>query len=167
MPILVRRVQRAKWEQIDLKDSDDVVADAITNCLKTFSNELSFWRVETEAEINEAVLALITGSNQESISTMHIVYFPEDLIEANHLLLNDDPGDTVIAELKKSHRNIHLLNYSTLGNVKDIIVDCFRSDRVKTITSLKLRTLLTESIQSGKVDKSNLNDKLVAQLKLK
>lgn len=157
MSILVRRINRAKWDQVDILN-DDSSADAITLCLKTTNNDLSTWLVDSEDDIDTAVLALITGTRQDNLSTIHIVYFDESLISAKKLNLNDTPGDTLISSFKDKHRDISGLTYSSLGNVKDIVLDCLRNDRFKTITRANLKKMLTSSIEKGLLEKSNLSD---------
>lgn len=164
MSILVRRINRAKWDQIDIYN-DDSSADAITLCLKTTNNELSTWLVDSEDNIDIAILALITGSRQESLSTIHIVYFDESIIAEKSLNLTETLGDTLITTIKDKHRDIIELTYSKLGNVKDIVLDCLRNNRFKTITKANLKTMLSKSIEQGLLDKSNLSEDIQKLLK--
>ena len=68
MPLLVRKINKAKWQQIDLTISNDASGDAITNCLKTKSNTLSVWMIDSENQIDDAFLALL--ANQDRIETI-------------------------------------------------------------------------------------------------
>ncbi|MCG8776512.1 hypothetical protein [Tenacibaculum finnmarkense] len=159
MSILVRRINRAKWNQVDIV-SDDSSADAITSCLKTTNNDLSTWLIEDENDLNTAILALITGSRQENLSTIHIIYFDESLISDKNLNLSITEGDTLIDTFKNKHRDISELTYSSLGEVKDIVLDCLRNDRFKTITRSKLKTLLKDCIKEELLEKSSLSDSI-------
>jgi hypothetical protein len=164
MSILVRRINRAKWDQVDIYN-DDSSADAITLCLKTTNNDLSTWLVDSEDNIDTAILALITGSRQDSLSTIHIVYFDESIIAEKSLNLTETLGDTLITTIKDKHRDISELTYSKLGNVKDIVLDCLRNNRFKTITRANLKTMLAKSIEQGLLDKSNLSEEIQKMLK--
>ncbi|MCK8143374.1 hypothetical protein MW871_15895 [Flavobacterium sp. I-SCBP12n] len=159
MSILVRRINRAKWDQVDISN-DDSSADAITLCLKTSNNDLSTWLVDSEAEIDTAILALITGSRQENLSTIHIVYFDETVITEKSLSLNSTLGDTIINSLTNKHRDISELTYSKLGSVKEIVLDCLRNNRFKTITRSNLKKMLVKSIEDGLIEKTSLSEEL-------
>ncbi|MBK9356786.1 MAG: hypothetical protein IPN08_05225 [Bacteroidales bacterium] len=66
---------------MDNIEDNDVSADAITNCLKTNSNDLSVWKITSIEELNTAILAfLVTGSKQTQLSTLHYVLIDEDLV---------------------------------------------------------------------------------------
>ncbi len=159
MSILVRRINRAKWDQVDIYN-DDSSADAITLCLKTTNNDLSTWLVDSEENIDTAILALITGSRQENLSTIHIVYFDESIIAEKDLNLAQTIGDTLIPTIKDKHRDISELTYSKLGDVKDIVLDCLRNDRFKTITRANLKKMLIKSIEDGLLDRASLSDEM-------
>ncbi|MFX4420202.1 hypothetical protein ABTA42_19415, partial [Acinetobacter baumannii] len=85
MTIFVRKISKAKWpseEEIAEKALDSEIipfvrADALTTCLKTSQNTLSVWAVEncTDAEIEKAILALITNTKLERLNRIQIVYF--------------------------------------------------------------------------------------------
>lgn len=162
MPILVRRINRAKWEQIiNEDDSNDSSADAITNCLKTTNNDLSVWKIETEEQLDEAILALITGGQQAKLSTLHYVLIQEEMLLNSGLMLSETEGDTVVQNLKKAHRDISNLTYSRLGIVKNLILDCLANDKETFITKSKLKAFLKKAIADGKVNKADLNQELV------
>ncbi|MNQ00111.1 hypothetical protein D3C85_127490 [compost metagenome] len=164
MAYLVRRINRSKWDVFDYLNEDDAPADAMTLCLKTFNNELSTWLIDDLEDLNKAILALITGSKQENLSTIHIVYFDQKIIAEKALSLKNTDGDTVIGAYKKNHWDIDELTYSSLGKVKDIIIDCLRNDRFKILTKATLKELLNNSIKNGILEKSNLNKKLQENL---
>ena len=167
MPLLVRRINRVKWEQIvDTGIDKDVSADAITNCLKTFSNDLSVWHIESDVDLEKAILALITGSSQTKLSTLHIVIIDETVALSKGLSLADTKGDTVVKELINTHKDITNLTYSKLGIVKDLIVDCIRESRTTFYTRKQLKDLITKALKDGKVDKLDLHKDLVASEKL-
>ncbi|PIB31277.1 hypothetical protein BFP78_12295 [Gaetbulibacter sp. 5U11] len=163
MPYLVRRISRAKWdnEEFNYLENNNPPADAITSCLRTFNNELSTWLIDNLEDLNQAILCLVTGSKQENINTIQLIYFDIEEVEKRGLVLEKTPGDTVIEELKDSHFDIKDLNYDSLGIFKDIVLDCLRKDYCKTITRKSLKEILTDSVNKTKIlDKSLLNEKL-------
>jgi hypothetical protein len=164
MPILVRRINRAKWD--NLEEDDDVCADAITSCLKTSNNDLSVWRITSEEELDQAILALITGGKQTQLNTLHYVLIEEDLLIDHGLSLKESPGDTAVDELVYTHRDIEKLTYLKLGKIKDLIINSIRTERTNHITKRQLKAVLVKAINEGKLDKNRLNSELVRREKL-
>lgn len=163
MPYLIRRINRAKWDETQ---DGEVSADAITNDLKTYQNDLSVWLISNQQELDKAVLALVTGAKQTKLSTLHIVLIDEDLIASNGLDLKETPGDTVVTSLINSHRDIGNLTYSKLGTVKNLILDGIKNDNYALFTKKQLKDLVKSAIESGELIKDNLNTELIAKEKL-
>jgi len=163
MPYLIRRISRAKWEEIE---QGEVSADAITNDLKTFRNDLSVWLISSKEELEKAVIALITGAKQTKLSTLHIVLIDEILIAESSLTLNSTKGDTVVESLQDLHRDISELTYTKLGTIKNLVLDCLKSDNYALYTKKQLKTLLKSAIESGELLKDKLNPELVNNEKL-
>ena len=163
MPYLIRRISRAKWEEVE---QGEVSADAITNDLKTFQNELSVWLIPNKKELKKAVLALITGAKQTKLSTLHLVLIEEKLVKSNSLVLNTTKGDTVIKSLQNLHRDIGDLTYSKLGTIKDLILNCIKSNSYALYTKRQLKDLVKSAIESGELLKENLNHNLVRNEKI-
>jgi hypothetical protein len=167
MSILVRRINRAKWEQINNEDDiSDSSADAITNCLKTTNNDLSVWKIDTIEGLEDAILALITRPDQTKLSTLHYVLLDENIVLEKGLTLTEEKGNTVVESLKDTHKNISKLTYSRLGIVKDLILDSLKDHEETFFTKAKLTKILNEAIKNGKVDKNTLNTELVKKEKL-
>ena len=165
MPYLVRKISRAKWdnEDFDYVNNDNPPSDAITSCLRTFNNELSTWLIDDLKDLDKAVLCLITGSKQENLNTIQLIYFEIEEINKRGLAIEKTTGDTVINEYQDMHFDILNLNYETLGTVKDIVLDCLRKDFCKTITKKTLKEILLNSVNNTKIlNKSLLNEKLQA-----
>lgn len=157
MPILVRRINRSKWEAFDFTTDDNAPADAITNCLKTFNNELSIWQIDSLDELEKAILCLVTGSKQENLGTIHIIYFDSSKIDDYNLTTSKSDGDTVISEYKNSHLDIGSLNYNSLGYVKNLIIECLRAGNCQTITRSQLRKIISRAIEEKILDKNLLH----------
>ncbi|UYQ93957.1 hypothetical protein MKQ68_02465 [Chitinophaga horti] len=166
MPFVVRRINRAKWDQ--LKDANgDVSADAITICLKTTNNDLSVWRIDSLSDLEKAILALVTGACAVKLSTIYIVVINEDDIKNKGLQLTPTDGDTTITSLVKLHQDISSLTYNKLGAVKDLILHCFSSPTTfQTYTRKQLKDLIKDAITNNSISISELNPELVASEKL-
>ena len=165
MAILVRKIIRGKWGE-DAPISSDVPADAITNCLKTTDNTLSVWKIESEVELNDAILALATGLSQTSFSKIDYVLIDDCKMRDNGLSVVEHDGDTAFEAFIKKHKNITDLTYSKLGIMKTIIIDCINCDKHKFITRSQIKQLVKSAIESGKLQKDKLNSTLIDKEKL-
>ena len=163
MPYLVRRISRAKWDNDNFNYliNDNPPSDAITSCLRTFDNELSTWLINDLEELDKAILCLITGSKQENLNALQLIYFEIDDVTSKGLIIENTLGDTVIEEYRSSHYDIKNLNYNALGSIKDIVLNCLRINNYRIVTKKALKDLLVESVNKTKIlDKSLLNEKL-------
>src|SRR5680860_1384079 len=71
IPLLVRKIEKAKWMQNDILNGEEVSADAITNCTRTNKNKLSLWFIQDESNLDDAVLALTSQAQHlETIDTV-------------------------------------------------------------------------------------------------
>ena len=165
MAVLVRKIQRAKWGE-DIPIIPDAPADAITNCLKTTGNTLSVWKIESEVELNDAIIALATGQSLDSFSKIDYVIIDECKLENTGLSMVDYDGDTAFEEFVKKHKNIADLTYSKLGIVQNIIIECINSNKHKFITRTQIKQLVKSALESGKLQKDKLNPKLIEKEKL-
>lgn len=154
MSLLVRKIERAKWMQNDVLGREDVSADAITNCMKTKANALSVWEVTEEGNVPDAVLAI--ASEFQHLDTIDVVILHQAAIADAGLHVEKTEGRTPVKELLETHRDITNLGYSSLGTLAGFIVDGFRDDRVKRFTRGQIRRLIKEAIESGRLDKEEL-----------
>lgn len=163
MSILVRKINKAKWLQIDLSESDDVSADALTNCLKTNDNSLSVWEIESEEKINEAILAIASaGHHLESID---IIKLDKDYLASQNVEIKSSVGITKVEDLKDSHRDLANLTLSKMCIISSHIVAKFnKNDKEIRITKKTIKDLLLKAIKDERLDKSDLNDSIVEKL---
>ena len=116
MSFLVRKIARSKWE---LEEEGPVNADAITNCLKTTGNTLSFWRVESESDIGDAVLALAAAN--DNLDKMDVVVIPESVFINLKIPIEKTSGKTACTALVHTHRDLAKLNIHHLALVSDVM----------------------------------------------
>jgi len=154
MPLLVRKINKAKWYQLDIEKDNNVSADAVTNCLKTTKNTLSVWRIESEADLDDAVLAL--AANQDHLDTIDVVILEESSLIDYNLNIVASPGETPVEYLIDAHRDIANLTFLDLGKVKDHIVERIRKQKMKRYTVGSLKSLLKDAIQKGLLTKDDL-----------
>lgn len=149
MSFLIRKINRAKWFQVDVLNDDDVSADAITNCLKTTKNTLSVWHITTEDEIENAILALV--SRQDHLETIDVIMLKESSINNYNIKIDATPGDTPIESLVQSHRDLADLTFSKIEYLKNHIVDRIRKDKLLRFTVGSLKKLLKTAIEDDKL----------------
>jgi hypothetical protein len=152
--VYVRKINQAKWLQNDIKNGADVSADAITNCMKTSRNTLSLWRIADEAQIEEAVLAIVAGADH--LDAIDVAVMPSQRLTEAGLTVVASPGNTTVKSLVDTHADIQNLTYSSLGLVANCIVECFNENKVKRYTKGSLREILRRAIASGKLDRSSV-----------
>ena len=76
MPILVRKIEKARWKPHKKHKVADIPSDAITCCLRTKANALSVWQFDHDEEekiIDEGILALVTGPKVGHVESTDIV----------------------------------------------------------------------------------------------
>jgi hypothetical protein len=162
MSFLVRKINKAKWFQINITESDDVSADALTNDLKTTNNSLSVWRINELGELNEAILAIV--SNLDHLETIDVVLFSTELVESLQLDTTTTPGLTPVEDLKDKHVDIANLNYSKLGMISRAIVADLRQSMTHRFTKGQLKTILLEAIQGNRISIELLNEGISKKL---
>jgi hypothetical protein len=159
MSFIVRRINRAKWE----KPMPNVDADAITNCIKTHQNTLSVWEISGIDKLDEAILALVSGSKQTHLSTLNIIHFEENVLLQNSIeyIKDSATADTIIDDLKQSHIDIVNLTYTSLGNVGNIIQDCINNAKVATISKRTILQLLAKATIEQRFDINNMHEDFI------
>lgn len=164
MSFLIRKITRSKWprENYESLTSNDISADAVTSCLRTTRNTLSTWEVSSTQEINEAILALVSGF--ERIDTIDIVIIEkQELLDKGFELINT-PGLTPVVDLVETHIDISSLNYASIGGFSEIMIECLKSEKVLRYNKKKLINILEEAIKAGRVEKEKLKDGVLEKL---
>lgn len=153
---LIRKINKAKWFQVNIMNDSNVSADAITNCLKTTGNTLSVWNIENEDDIEKALLAI--ASSLEHIETIDVVILNTDTLREYDINIVTSSGNTPIESLREIHRDLSGLTFSKLGQIKDHIVERIRNDKLKRYTKVQLKKLLLDAIDKEVLKIEDLND---------
>lgn len=154
MAYLVRKISRSKWQLTD--EVQPVNADAITLCLKTSSNTLSFWRIDSLDDIASGVLAI--AASNDNLDKLDIIVIDEDKILGLDISIGVTPGKTACEDLISSHRDLINLTVRDLAVVSEAIVDEIRCDKVKRYTLAKLKDLVIKAYDEGRIKPSLLSD---------
>lgn len=166
MTMLARKISRAKWEPADYLAEDEIRADAISGCLRTRDDSLSWWHCEgDEQDVEEVALALATGSKYKKFEKIDVVVLPETDLLAHGLAVESTEGDTPIKELRSRHVNVVRLDLEKLARIARILAPKIRSNNsVFRFTKATLMTLVRTAIQDKRLDLDDLNKKLREEL---
>ena len=149
MSLIVRKINRAKWNEGELRSHVDVPGDAVTSCLKTVTNALSVWRIDDASELDDVVLAIAAeGDHLESID---VAVMSEQSAIMSGLILASNPGKTPVMRMIHSHRDIQNLDYPSLGKVAQLIVEAFSQKSVRRYTKNQLRDIIDSAISKGDI----------------
>jgi len=164
MRLLVRKIQKSKWMQNDILNGEPVSGDAITNCLKTKNNTISTWGIMSEDKIEQAVLAIVSA--HQHIDTIDVVILEKENIEKKFNLKNE-PGNTPVKDLVDTHIDICGINYNSLGELAQAIVDKFKENKVFRFTRKQIKDLLITAVKSGRLNLRDLHDNIKEKLEQK
>lgn len=170
MSFLVRKITKSKWsddlcKQISkTEDIKCIPADAITSCLRTTKNTLSLWEIKLEDHLEEAALALITCADR--IENIDLIYIDSSIIEEMGFTIDkDSPGNTVVEDLKKTHRDLCKLDYSKIGDFALIVAKSISYSKYKRFTKKQLIHIIKEAINKGRLNLNDLNEKMQEDIK--
>jgi len=162
MALLVRKIEMGKWQPEALANGKPVSADAITGCMRTRGNTLSFWYVDEESEMDIAALAIVGICSD--INTLFLMPFDVEYFENNGFTIVESEGDTPVSSLRGLHRDLSCLNLECLNKLAKQSVALICGDKVKKYSKLQLKELLKAAILQGEVKVGELPEKFQNQL---
>ena len=164
MAYWVRKISRGKWPE-KIIPVDDMPADIISKDLRTEKNTLSFWRIENLDDLERAALALAASSKSTSIETIEVVYIPEeDIYSASFEVDDNSPGDTIVPDLAKMHRDLCALNFRKLGMISSLINNNIHQDHCQRFTKSCVKKLLKQAYIDQRICKDKCADDLYIEI---
>ena len=159
MSFYVRKISRAKWNNENNDFSlEKLRADAITKDLRTENDTLSLWLVNSESDIERAIVALV--SNCDRIDTMDFVLIPSESID-NKIQIVNTLGQTPAEKFNHLHRDASQLNYHTFSIVASSILEEIKKDKnVRRMTKATIKSLFKRYVDSGDINVNILSDSL-------
>jgi hypothetical protein len=154
MSYLVRKIAPAKWS--DVHSLEALPADALTADLRTTNNTLSLWEIDSEDELNDAVLALAISKKATKIEKMDLVLIPKETILTKQLSIRASPGDTFAEGLSETHREVVDLKYPSLGLFAQIIIDVLSKNVHTTISRIEVENIVKDACNDQTIDISCL-----------
>jgi hypothetical protein len=172
MAHLARKITLSKWSKID----DAISADAITSCLRTTKNTLSFWTVDklNKESIEEVVLAM--ASSGEKLDKMDLVLISVEFFNRCNISIVEEIGNSKVEDLNYTHRDAVNLNLPKISAISSEILDQIEAIRnltaveleqnlmVKTFTIKEIKAIIVTAIAKGRLDKSILSEKIQSQI---
>ena len=161
MPCLIRKIDIAKWKQCESDAPGGPSADAVTGCMRTRGNTLSFWRIESESELDDAVVAI--ASNFQHLDTITVAIYDLGEVEGK-LKWEQNDGITAYKSFASRHHDLVSLNYKYLGEIARLTYQCIDSGKTKRFTRSALISLLKIAKADGKIDPSIMSDSVLSKL---
>ena len=162
MSLQVRKINRAKWLGADIVNGAKIPADAITNCLRTQQNNLSVWRIKSEDEIENAVLAICSG--QPYLETFDIVILNSEYLKQNGIKFMATEGITALKMPKDMHFDMVELTYEKIGIIAYHIVEKFKEQKVLRYRKKELKDILNNAINEKRLEIDILSERIKNEL---
>ncbi|WP_146736817.1 hypothetical protein [Neisseria sicca] len=176
MAYLVRKISRAKWKNFDDPEGvvalvlDKLSADAITSCLRTSKNSLSFWLlsdIDDSKELNKILFALtVKDKNTDDISATDIIFLKEEELLKQEIKLKKIPGITVDDNLKSLHIDLCDLNHTNLTFLAGFFCEILNQEKSKRFTQAQMKSIIKEHIMENPKLKEEISNKLKTKLNL-
>ena len=160
MPVFVRMIARAKWEQsAELRESE-IAADAVTGDLRTTQNGLSFWRCPAAEVVELESAALAMAAARDRLDRLDLVYLDEEGIRASGLRTRSTPGNTPVSSLRSSHIDVDRLDLTRLGTIAAMIARAHRTNAVLKMSRLEVLAVLVRAVRDGLLSTDSLRGDL-------
>ena len=125
---------------------------------------MSFWQCPTDAlnDVEEAALAIATG--REHIEKLDIVWLDDEELKADGQILRNTKGRTAVTNMASKHVDAARLDYARLGKVARRVVDAIEANRYRRFTRARVKRLIEDALEQGRIDKDALHEGLRAGL---
>lgn len=162
--MLARKISRAKWHPKEYFQPDEIGADAVTGCLRTSDNSLSWWRCTAE-RTDVAQVALALACNMQRFEKIDIVTLPDTELEPVGIGTQGTEGNTPVGELRSRHVNLVHIDLERLGRLAKVLAPRIRSGTcVFMFTKEELKALVRDAVSANRVLPQDLHETLRQQL---
>lgn len=161
---LARKISRAKWDEKEYLAAHEIPADALTGCLRTSGNTLSWWFCEADRrDVAEVVLAL--AYQMDHFEKIDIIVLDENRMREAGLRIEPTAGQTPVIELQSRHRDVAHLDAERLCHVGRLILELVRrNDSIFTFTKRQVIEIIQQALSTSRVRREDLKEKLRASL---
>jgi hypothetical protein len=162
--MLARKIGLAKWQLQVYFQPDEIGADAVTGCIRTSGNSLSWWRC-TKSREDVAEVALALACKMDRFEKIDVVTLSDTELEAIGVETQETVGDTPVKELRHRHVDMRYLDLKRLVTLAGTIAPGIRSgDSVTMFTKKELMNLVRDAVSANRVSREDLSEKLRQQL---
>ena len=160
--MLVRKINGTKW--VNGNDAmEPASADAITGCLRTTKNTLSVWSINSETELEEVVLAIVSG--QDHLETIDVVMLDDEYFVKCKILTKETEGNTPVKDLRDKHVDLCSLNFWSLGMVAEHVIESIKKEKLKRFRKAELEKIIKNAIAKKRLEISDLKESLQKKIK--
>lgn len=152
----------AKWDIDFHNERGSVNADALTSCLRTSGNTLSFWQVNDESEINVAVLCLALMNDQ--LATFDLVALSHEDLTKIGLNFENTPGETKYKRGVGLHRDAIHLSATDMCSLSELVFGKVASNDAPRYTIGSIRTIIAAALRSGEIVWGDLSDRIKSSM---
>lgn len=163
MSLLVRKISIGKWQEKEFFEHDQFAGDAITGCLRTSKNVLCAWRIESERDIDKAVLAFTSKCNK--LEHLWFVLLDEQRLLENSIDVEQQDENIPFKEQIKCHVVLQRINYDKLGIIARSVFEEIKGERARLYIKGRLKKMLNDAISCGSICAEDLDPKLQNELK--
>ena len=162
---LARRVDLAKWGPKDGLSEDEIPADAVTINLKSSSNRVSFWGMESDSDdnINDVVLVLAAG--RDTIQKVEIAWIECEDLQTSGVMIEQSEGKTDVADMVDRHYDLCQLDYTRLGEVAQLVSSSLQDERYKRVPEARVEQLLVSAVEQDRVALTDLREAVQERLR--
>ena len=160
--ILVRKISHAKWKLSPDFPPEEIRADAITADLRSTENALSFWKCETESDLDGPALAI--AATMDRVDKMDLAWLPPEILAELDLAHANTAGKTPVANWVNRHISISELDYVRLGTVAHQISAAVKRQQFQRFVKQEIADLLLAAVRDGLVQVPDLDKKLQKEL---
>jgi len=168
MEYLARMINPAKWElQSFMTSRGQIAADAITGCLRTQGNTLSFWESSKDKTDVEKV-ALALASARQKIDKLQIILIPRTEFPPDNFDFSKTDGNTPFLELRHKHMDMVNIDMTTLCQVAEKIAPKIRNNHEELLfqfTQKEVKRLIIQGVIDGFIEIDKLDTDIKKAIK--
>jgi hypothetical protein len=162
MQFLVRQIQKGNWVNVD-DNIFKLSSDVLTSALKTQKDTLSVWQINSENDLDEAVLAIV--SNFKVLESIDVVILDGVYLLKANVEQEQTNGRTPVTDLINSHYDLKKLDYYTLGLVAEHIIQRVKINKIKRYSIKDLKTILKKAISDNRLKLEDLKESVAELIK--
>jgi hypothetical protein len=165
VPLLLRIVRRARWYKspnVPWLAADEIQADALGD-LSTSENKLSLWLVEDEESNLKRIVAALAAA-RERLANFDYALLDVKLLADLGISCHASDGTSPDTEANRLwHCDLSELTAAKLVQLAGMV---HHHAAMKRLTPKDVRSLITDSLQEGRLDRSKLGVHLLSDIGL-